>query len=91
MKEELGDAVLEIILSIILLAIGAGVLALFGVSGDAEWLDGDLVILIGIGAVAVVGGAVGALIFAIKKKRKKKDNTNNAEDNGENNKENDDV
>ena len=52
-KEELGEAVLEIILCIVFLAIGAGVLAIFGVGADAEWLEFDTLVLIGIGATAI--------------------------------------
>ena len=79
-REELGEAAVEIILSLIFLGIGAIVLSLLGVSGDAEWLDGDLVMLIGIGAVLLVGGAIGVIVWAVKKKNKEK---NNANDNGE--------
>ena len=80
---ELGEAALEIILSLVFLGIGAMVLALFGVSGDAEWLDSDLVMLIGIVAVFLVGSAIGVIVWTVKKKNKRK---NNAEDNGDDNK-----
>ena len=81
-REGCGEAVLEIVLSLVLLAIGAGVLALFGVSGDVEWLDGDLLMLIGIGAILLVGGAVSVVVRVIKKRKKE----NNGEENGEDNK-----
>lgn len=83
LREGFGEMALEIILSLVFLAVGAGVLALFGVSGDAEWLDGDLVMLIGIGAVLLVGSAIGVIVWTVKKKNKRK---NNAEDNGDDNK-----
>ena len=69
-RTELGETALEIILSLIFLGIGAMVLALFGVSGDAEWLDGDLVLLIGIGAIIVPTGIIFAVIHAVRKRKK---------------------
>ena len=80
-REGCGEAALEIVLSLVLLAIGAGVLALFGVSGDVEWLDGDLLMLIGIGAILLVGGAVSVVVRVIKKRKKENNGEENAEDN----------
>ena len=80
-REGCGEAALEIVLSLVLLAIGAGVLALFGVSGDVEWLDGDLLMLIGIGAILLVGGAVSVVVRVIKKRKEENNGEENAEDN----------
>lgn len=71
-KEGCGDAVAEIVLSLLFLGIGAAVLAVFGVGGDAEWLDDDLMILIGIGAVLIPGAIIFAIIRAVKKRKKEK-------------------
>lgn len=71
LKEGCGDAVAEIIISLIFLAIGAAVLALFGIGIDAEWLDGDLIILIGIGAIFIPAGIIFAIVDIARKRKKK--------------------
>lgn len=91
LREGCGEAALEIVLSLVLLAIGAGVLALFGVSVDAEWLDEDLLMLIGIGAVLLVGGAVFGVFRIIKKKKITAKNAENNKTKEINTKENNHV
>ena len=71
LKEGIGEALAEIIFSLLFIAVGVGVLALFGVGNDAEWLDGDLIILIGIGAVLIPTIVVCTIVHTIKKANKK--------------------
>ena len=71
-KENLGDAALELVLTLILLIIGVGVLALFGIEADCESMDPDLVALIGLGALAAAGAVIVAAVILIKKFRKGK-------------------
>lgn len=71
-KEGCGEMIGEIVISLILIVIGGAVLALFGVDDDAEWLDSDLMMLIGIGAILIPAGIIFAIIHAIKKKKEKK-------------------
>ena len=78
-KEELGEAVLEIILCIVFLAIGAGVLAIFGVGADAEWLEFDTVVMIGVGVTAIAVAAVCIVVHISKKKKKNKSEQNSDE------------
>ncbi len=61
-------------------------LALFGVGSDAEWLDGELMMLIGIGAIFIPAGIIFAIIHAIKKKKEKKIKKLKLYDPAENNK-----
>ena len=70
LNEGCGEAVAEIICSLIFMAVGGAILAIFGVSGDVEWLDGDLVILIGIGAIILPTGIIFAVIHAVRKRKK---------------------
>ncbi len=63
------DAVLELGIELALIALGAGVLAILGFSFDSEWIDPDMLGLVGVGAVAVVG-VVAFLIYKIFKKKR---------------------
>ncbi len=77
-----GEVIAEILLSLLFLGIGAVVLSLFGVDMDAEWLDEDLAILIGMGAIFVPCGIIFAAVHFFRKKRKNKD-ADKADDKGE--------
>lgn len=70
-KARFGEALLEIVvellMTLIFFGIGALILSLFGVNWDAPDLDGDLIVLLGIVAFAVVFGAIFALVAYIKK------------------------
>ena len=69
-KEGCGEAVAEILLSLLLFGIGAVVLSVFGTDIDAEWLDGDLMMLIGLCAVIVPVGIIFAVIHIMRKRKK---------------------
>ncbi len=64
--EELGDAVLELIMTAILFGIGIGAFALFGIG--TENIDSDIAILTGIALIAVLALIIGAIAYLIKKK-----------------------
>lgn len=70
-KEGCGEAIAEILLSLLLFGIGVVVLSLLGVDTDAEWLDGDLMMLIGLGAVIVPVGIIFAVIHIMRKRKKR--------------------
>ena len=70
-KEGCGEAVAEILLSLLLFGIGVVVLSLLGVDTDAEWLDGDLMMLIGLCAVIVPVGIIFAVIHIMRKRKKR--------------------
>lgn len=70
LKEGCGEAVAEIVLSLIFCAIGAGVLALLGVSLSVEWLDEDLVMLIGILAIAIPAAIIFAVVHTVRKRKR---------------------
>ena len=69
-KEGCGEAVAEILLSFLFLGIGAVVLFLFGVDMDAEWLDGDLMMSIGIFAIVIPAAAIFAVVHIVRKRKK---------------------
>lgn len=66
-----GEVIAEILLSLLCLGIGVAVLSLFGVDTDAEWLDEDLTMLIGLGAIFVPAGMMFAVVHAVRKRKKK--------------------
>ena len=70
-KEGCGEAIAEILLSMLLFGIGVVVLSLLGVDTDAEWLDGDLMMLIGLCAVIVPLGIIFAVIHIMRKRKKR--------------------
>lgn len=70
-KEGCGEAIAEILLSLLLFGIGVVVLSLLGVDTDAEWLDGDLMMLIGLCAVIVPLGIIFAVIHIMRKRKKR--------------------
>ena len=70
-KEGCGEVIAEILLSLLLFVIGAVVLSLLGVDTDAEWLDGDLMMLIGFGAIVIPVGIIFAFVHLIRKRRKR--------------------
>lgn len=65
-----GEAVAEILLSLLFLGIGAVVLSVFGIDTDAEWLDGDLMMLIGIFAIVIPAAIIFAVVHTVRKRRK---------------------
>ncbi len=68
-KERLLDAIFELIFGLIFVAVGIGIWVVFGKN---PWeLDFEALALIGMGALAVVALAVGAVIYFIKKRNKK--------------------
>ena len=75
-KELLSAALLEIVLSLIFLLIGAGVVALFGV--DFSKMDSDLLILIGVVAFFLFFG--GALAYFEKRRKRQRRSGNRKED-----------
>lgn len=54
--EAIGEIIAEIILTLVFFGIGTLVMKLFGIELDGESTDGDLLILVGIGAIAAVIG-----------------------------------
>ena len=70
-KEGCGEAIAEILLSLLLFGIGVVVLSLLGVDTDAEWLDSDLMMLIGLCAVIVPVGIIFAVIHIMRKRKKR--------------------
>ena len=65
-----GEVIAEILLSLLFFGIGAVVLSVFGIDTDAEWLDGDLMMLIGIFAIAIPAAAIFAVVHTVRKRRK---------------------
>ena len=78
-KELLSEALLEIVLSLIFLLIGAGIVALFGV--DFSKMDSDLLILIGVAAFFLFFG--GALAYFEKRRKRKGKRASQEEQSGE--------
>ena len=78
-KEFFLDTVGEIVFYLVLFGLGALVLALFGIGVDA--MDGDLVMLIGIGVLALLGGVIWAAEILLKKKRVSGKTDENADNN----------
>jgi hypothetical protein len=70
LKENFGDAVLDIVLTLIFFVAGAGLIALFGIEIDYETMDFDLIVLIGLGALAAVGAVIAAVVVLIKRSRR---------------------
>ena len=66
-KETFMDALLELVITLVLFGLGVLVLALFGIGVDA--VDGDLVMLIGIGVFALLGGVIWGVSILAKKKK----------------------
>ena len=71
-KEGLSEALLEIVLSLVFFGIGALIIGAFGFEIDAPDIDFDLIVLIGIVALAVIFGIVFALVKLYKKAIKTK-------------------
>lgn len=69
--ENIGEAVLEIVLSVSCFGIGALILLALGIRFDEQGWDGDAVVLLGIGALVVIGLAIGAVTAVVQKKKKK--------------------
>ncbi|MBR2930506.1 MAG: hypothetical protein IKC32_04685 [Clostridia bacterium] len=66
--ERLGDALLEILFSLLALGAGVGLLSLFGLNIDEIFAhDGDLVMLLGIVVIIAVGLAVFYILHLFKK------------------------
>jgi len=64
------EALLELILGLICLAVGIGILALFGQAHLLARMNPELIVLIGVLAVLAVVGIVIAIIAVVKKKKK---------------------
>ena len=65
-----GEEIAEILLSLLFMGIGAVVLSVFGIDTDAEWLDGDLMMLIGIFAIVIPAAAIFAVVHIVRKRKK---------------------
>jgi membrane protein DedA with SNARE-associated domain len=72
-SESLGDAILELILTLVLAGIGFIVCLLIGkvFSFKVENIDGDLLILIGIAFIAIIVLVISAFIMLLKKIKKR--------------------
>ena len=66
-----GEVIAELVLTAVLFLIGWGVLSLFDVGLDSDWLDGDLILLIGIGVLVIAFGILATVIKVFKRKKKK--------------------
>jgi len=69
-KARLLDALVELLVAAVFIAIGAGAVVLFG--GKPWALDFEVLVLIGIGIFAVLAAIIGVAIYIVKKKRRKK-------------------
>lgn len=69
-KEALMDALVELVVTVVLFGLGALVLALFDI--DLGAVDGDGIMLIGVGMIALLGGVVW-VVEILKKKNKPSD------------------
>ena len=78
-KEALCEGLLEIILTLIFFGIGALIISAFGIELDAPNLDFDLIVLLGIIALAVVFVLVFTLVKWLKKIIKGKRNSSTDE------------
>ena len=67
LREALLEGLLEIVLTLIFLGIGALIIRLFGVNLGSPNMDGDLILLLGIVVFLVVMGTIVALIQWFKK------------------------
>ena len=72
LKEGLGDLLGEIVFTFVLMVIGILVLSLFGVDVDVEWVNDDITVLIGLGAIIIPAIIICAIVQAVKKRKKKK-------------------
>lgn len=79
-KETLMDAIVEVVFVLVLFGFGALVLALFGIGVDA--VDGDTILLIGIGVFALLGGVIWVAEI-LKKKKKASDKSDENTDNND--------
>ena len=69
-KERLIDALLELVLGAVFVAIGIGLIYLFG---ENPWdMDFESLALIGVGAFLALAAVIGAIVYFIKKKKGKK-------------------
>jgi len=67
-KERLIDALLELVLGAVFVAIGIGLIYLFG---ENPWdMDFESLALIGVGAFLALAAAIGGIVCFIKKKKK---------------------
>lgn len=72
LRENLSEALVELILTVIFFGIGAAVVSLFGVDWNSETMDSDLIILIGIVGVVLSFSIVYVLVKLFKKKSAEK-------------------
>ncbi len=90
-REVLFESVGELVIELLLLAIGAGVVLLLGFTVDLDKIDLDLLVLIGVGVIAVIGIVIGGIAWLIKRKKQalgsscaenknKSENDNSSED-----------
>lgn len=71
LREGIAECLLELVLTVIFFAVGWGILSLFGINADE--MDSDLTVLIGIAVFAVAIAAVVAIAHFVKKKKKRND------------------
>ena len=71
-KEGLIEALLEIVLTLVFFGIGALIVGVFGLEIDAPNIDFDLIVLIGIVALAFIFEIIFALIKLCKKMKNRK-------------------
>ena len=68
LKENAGEAVMELFLYALFIGIGCGVFALFGKFDALENIDGDTLILVGILALVVVTTVICKIVQFFQKK-----------------------
>ena len=69
-KERLIDALLELVLGAVFVAIGIGLIYLFG---ENPWeMDFENLAIIGVGAFLALAAAIGGIVYFINKKKGKK-------------------
>ena len=67
LKEAFFELAFEIVFTLLFFGIGALIINAFGIELDAQSIDFDLIVLLGIVALIIVFGAVYALIQRFKK------------------------
>lgn len=67
----LGEALAEIVLTVIFAGVGALIFKMFGIELDSETIDGDLLVLAGIGALAALIVVFALIRFAVSKLKKR--------------------
>ena len=76
-KETFMDALLELVITLVLVGLGALVLTLCDI--DVGAVDGDLLCIIGVGVFALLGGVIWVAEILKKKKKPSKKSDKNAD------------